>query len=330
MSFPGASLARWLRASAGEVSGVHAQQRKRLDGTCAVILTYHRVLPSEEAARLSVEPGMYVTPETFARHLSWLRTSFRVLRLSEVIGHLSENRALPPGACAITFDDGWRDNLVHALPSLRRYDMSASVFLVVDRVGTPGAFWPDELARNLARLAPRARAEIAREFGLSPRVDPVGALLSHFKALTHAERVLGLEELRATAPGAEGPVERELLNWEEVRQMTDAGIEFESHGLSHAILTGVGLAHAEAELRDSRAALLERGLGQSGIFAYPSGAYDAAIQRLVRECGYRAALTTVRGVAGRADDPTAYPRIGVHEDVSRTRPEFHRRVPGSG
>jgi peptidoglycan/xylan/chitin deacetylase (PgdA/CDA1 family) len=328
VSFPGARIARWLRASAFEVSGVHARQRRRLDGTCAAILMYHRVLPRAEAARLSVEPGMYVTPETFARHLDWLRSSFRVLPLSEVVDQLLHDRPLPEGACSITFDDGWRDNFSYALPALRERDLSAAVFLVIDRVGTLGAFWPDELSRSLSAVAPGARAAIARQFGLPSGVDPVAALLSHFKGLRQLEREEALAELRASLPGGAIPIERELLDWPEVNQMAAAGIEFESHGSSHAILTGVDLAAAEAELRDSRSALLERGLGGSGVFAYPSGAFDASLQRIVHECGYRAAVTTERGLAHRLDPPTAYPRIGIHDDISRTKAEFHRRVPG--
>jgi peptidoglycan/xylan/chitin deacetylase (PgdA/CDA1 family) len=67
---------------------------------------YHRVLPRAEAARDFVEPGMYVTPETFAQHLDWLDSEFRVLPLHEIASNLMEGRSLPHGAVAITFDDG--------------------------------------------------------------------------------------------------------------------------------------------------------------------------------------------------------------------------------
>ncbi len=65
--------------------GEHAAARARLDGSRAVILTYHRVLPSEDAERLNVEPSMMVTPPTFRRHLEWLADSFQVLSLDEIV-----------------------------------------------------------------------------------------------------------------------------------------------------------------------------------------------------------------------------------------------------
>jgi peptidoglycan/xylan/chitin deacetylase (PgdA/CDA1 family) len=236
-----AGAARWLRASVFEKSGVHARQRKHLDGTRAAILMYHRVLPADEAARLSVEPGMYVTPETFAQHLDWLQASFRVLPLSEIVENLSRKRPVPKGACAITFDDGWRDNHDHAFPALRARKLSAAVFLVVNRIGTPGAFWPDEVVRILATLSSDERATISRKLGLpASRVPLEASLLAHFKGLKQAERDRGLDQLRENTPGDAIHIERELLDWEEVERMANGGIEFESHGLSHAILTGIG------------------------------------------------------------------------------------------
>jgi peptidoglycan/xylan/chitin deacetylase (PgdA/CDA1 family) len=289
---------------------------------------YHRILPHKEAARLSVEPGMYVTPETFARQLGWLAASFRVLRLSEAIGRLIEGSALPKGACVITFDDGWRDNFVYALPALQKFNLSASVFLVASRVGTEGGFWPDEVCRILSKLSRTEQTEVVGQFNPKFRGEPTQALLSHFKELKQEPRDRALEKLRAAQQGTPAPIERELMNWQEVEQMADSGIEFESHGLSHSILTGIELDEAEVELRDSRAALLERGYAQAGVFAYPTGAYNSELQKLVLAAGYRAALTTQSGLAAHGTPPTTFPRIGLHDDISASRAEFHRQLPG--
>ncbi|MFO0687459.1 MAG: hypothetical protein U0900_02005 [Myxococcota bacterium] len=89
-STPGRSPRATLRAIAGPIvrrslalaglaSGSSARARARLDGSCAAVLMYHRVLPAEQARRLFVEPGMFVTPGTFARHLDWLARDFTIL-----------------------------------------------------------------------------------------------------------------------------------------------------------------------------------------------------------------------------------------------------------
>jgi peptidoglycan/xylan/chitin deacetylase (PgdA/CDA1 family) len=308
--------ARRLRAELFQWTGANARARRRLDGSRAAILMYHRVLPAREAARLAVEPGMFVTPETFARHLEALQECFRVLPLHEIATRLAEGRSLPAGACAITFDDGWRDNALHAQGELARRSLPATVFAVTGRVGSRGAFWPDEVCRRLA-------SQLGAGTG-----DPIDALLAHLKALPESQREALMEGLRARtpAPAEEG---RELLDWDELASLAAAGIDVESHGASHAILTGVAEEEALEELRASREALQERGHGHHGLLAYPSGAHDARVRALARRAGYRAAVTTERGLAAAGGEAMALPRVALHDDVSRSRAEFLTLVAGA-
>lgn len=318
---------RWLRAQTFETAGWNARGRRRLDGSRAAVLTYHRVLPEPEAQRLAVEPGMFVTPETFARHCSWLEERFHVLPLYEVVERLTSGHRLPPGACAITFDDGWRDNHDHALPELQRRGLPATIFVVTDRVGSDGAFWPDDVCLRMASLGPVERRHLAQELGAPPTRDSVDALLTHLKGLPEPERGRTLERLAARSPGP-ALRERVLLDWDELERMAWDGVEVESHGATHAILTGLHAGDLERELGSARTRLLERGHGRHGLLAYPSGAWDPRIAEAAARIGYRAAFTAERGLASASARAMALPRLAMHEDVSRTRAEFLFRVPG--
>ena len=119
---------------------------------------------------------MYVTPESFARQLSWLETHFRVLPLHELVARFEQARALPHGACAITFDDGWLDNYAHALPELARRGLPATVFVVTDRVGTEGGFWPDEVCLRMAPFSEPDRRRLAAKLGATSSGDAVERL----------------------------------------------------------------------------------------------------------------------------------------------------------
>jgi peptidoglycan/xylan/chitin deacetylase (PgdA/CDA1 family) len=289
---------------------------------------YHRVLPAEEVSRRAVEPGMYVTPGSFARQLSWLEARFRVLPLHELVARFEQRRALPRSACAITFDDGWRDNYTHALPELARRGLPATVFVVTERVGTEGSFWPDEVCLRMAPLSELDRRRLAAELGAVSSGDAVEGLLGHMKDLSELERGVALDELRAAT---EEPPDlgRELLHWDELDRLSRAGIDVESHGATHAILTGLPDEQVERELRSARETLLERGHGRHALLAYPSGAHDDRVSRIARGVGYRAGFTVERGLAHEAVDRMALPRLSVHEDISHTRAEFLLRVPGS-
>lgn len=290
---------------------------------------YHRILPTERARALALEPGMFVTPETFAKHLDWLQDAFTVLSLGEVANRLEARRPLPERACAITFDDGWRDNWEFAHPELRRRNLPATVFLVAARIGTKGAFWPDEVCRRYRALEAPQRLELAAKFGLekSRAIEP--ATLALFKRMDEQARSEALARFRSLSSCVDLDEERELANWEEIAEMAGGGVEFESHGLTHALMTGIPDQTLEKELRESRRILKERGHGQRGLLAYPNGDQNASVRSLLRECGYRAAVTTERGLAALGSDPLCLPRLGLHQDVSRSRSAFHRMIPGS-
>ncbi|MFO0687460.1 MAG: polysaccharide deacetylase family protein [Myxococcota bacterium] len=156
------------------------------------------------------------------------------------------------------------------------------------------------------------------------------ALLA-LKAIEDGERTAVLERLRRATERTvgSGPEERELLDWSELDRLAEAGVEIESHGASHAILTSVSGAVAKDELARSLATLRARGHARHGLLAYPSGAFDGEVVELARAAGYRAAFTTRVGLASRCADPLVQPRVAVHEDISGTRAEFLRFVPGA-
>ena len=307
--------------------GANRRARARLDGTRGCILTYHRVLPAAIARRDAVEPAMYVTPESFRLQLSILAELFHVMPLAEMTERVLAGRALPPRACAITFDDGWRDNHDHALPELRRAGLPATVFVVTDRIGTEGPFWPDEVCRRLEPLDAPARAEAVRAMGLDAARSSVDDVLGQLKDLDEAARVAPLERLREAAPLAR-PLERELMTWDELHTLQAADVTIESHGATHAILTGLADADAARELESSRRALVERGLGVHGLFAYPSGRHAPGLHALAARAGYTAAFALDERLVELGGPAMALSRMGMHEGIGRTRVEFLCKVPG--
>lgn len=321
-------MLRRLRAEGWARSGARARTLARLDGSRALVLCYHRVLPRARAVRDAVEPGMFVTPDTFVRQLEWIAQELAVLPLGEITERIARGAVLPPRACAITFDDGWRDNHEHAWPALRAAGLPATIFLVTGRVGSTGAFWPDEVCRRLRPLPDRERRErVASLLGARPAGDPEAALVSHLKQLPEAQRERVLERLALLT---EAPVDagRELLSWDEVEEMARDRIDFESHGASHAILTGLPRARVLDELRLAQEALRERGLGRHELFAYPSGAFDEAVAESVRCSGHRAAFTTEPGLVAPERPPFILPRVLLHQDVSESRATMLRHVLG--
>ena len=106
-----------------------------------LILMYHRVAddPIDHW-------GLAVSPCRFEEHLQVLRATRHSLPLTEFVRALVAG-TLPPDAVALTFDDGYVDNLVAAKPRLAAADVPATVFVTTGYVDRSEAFWWDELAR---------------------------------------------------------------------------------------------------------------------------------------------------------------------------------------
>ena len=245
-----------------------------------VILTYHRVIPRAEVESSYVQPGMYVTPETFERHLQFLTAHFELLTVDACW------RNGTPGGwndaaryCAVTFDDGWIDNYRYAYPLLRRYGVPATTFWrPVDRI-------PDWFGRIASAIC-SAGAGAARR--------------SEWDALSNARRRSPTRSGRTCSrprrgAGRAGPGERRFVTWEEVAAMSRAGIAFGSHSSSHANLTSSERGGARARAREPLEILRARGVNHVPVLAYPTAIARRGRARRARR-RYRAAVTVRPGL----------------------------------
>ncbi|NOZ01370.1 MAG: polysaccharide deacetylase family protein [Deltaproteobacteria bacterium] len=107
---------------------------------------------------------------------------------------------------------------------------------------------------------------------------------------------------------------RPFMNWEQVRELHDAGWTVGSHCITHARLATLPMDRALVEIRDSRREIGQR-LGTECLYiAYPYGTPGAVSKRelgMASEAGYRAGFLAVTGPARRGSDPFAIPRSKV-------------------
>lgn len=128
------------------------RHRKKHNHPQLIVIMYHRILPEDDIRCHTEEPGMIVSPETLELHLKTLSQYFSFISLSEWLKKKDANQPLPDMACAITFDDGWRDNYEYAYPILKRHNVPATIYLVANMVGTKNVFWPERIAQLLISL----------------------------------------------------------------------------------------------------------------------------------------------------------------------------------
>lgn len=332
-----------LLARTLEASGVLWRQLDHvLDGHVAVLM-YHRVLPEPGRDSFS-SPGIIVTPETFDRHLGWIRTHLQPLTADEFGAIIDGARPAPRRGCLVTFDDGWYDNLAFALPALVRHQVPAIVFAATDFVGTTNCFWQERLARLLhaawrkgpaaAHLMRRADAGSAQGLAEPQARIAIRDAITRLKALQPAEiatlcKMLeeGLSELTVSLPAGYG--DDRFLSWSELGKLAESGlVTVGSHSTTHVPLTKLKPAEIAAELATSRERLQSRLSRKVEWFAYPNGDHDATSVDLVREGGYRGAFTTLDGPTAVNGDRFTLRRINIHESATRTLGRFFSRIAG--
>ncbi|GAB4438523.1 MAG: hypothetical protein OHK0026_04090 [Rhodocyclaceae bacterium] len=98
----------------------------------ALILMYHIVAPP----RSEQERRFCCPPVEFARQMAFLaRSEYTPLSMDALLECLDGRASAPKNPVHVSFDDGFADNLEHALPSLQRHGIPATVFALSGRLG---------------------------------------------------------------------------------------------------------------------------------------------------------------------------------------------------
>ena len=118
-----------------------------------------------------------------------------------------------------------------------------------------------------------------------------------------------------------------MLSWQELRDVSFAGIEVGAHTVSHPQLDILATAEADTEIRDSKNKL-EDELGQSvQSFAYPHGYASRTTRRLVRESGFTSACRVGHALASTGEDLYALSRIIMTSSIGVD--DLHKLLSGS-
>jgi peptidoglycan/xylan/chitin deacetylase (PgdA/CDA1 family) len=280
-------------------------------GVGPAILMYHRI------ATPGVDPwGLAVSPERFAEQIQVLRARRTTLSMDAFAARL-QSGDLPHDAVALTFDDGYLDNLCQAKPILEAAGVPATIFLTTGLIGSGEEFWWDELARMVLFRAESLSASVTVEAdGLQidlPPIDPEKeprttwrtwdppvtareatylTLWQALRACAPERRQEAMEQLRRLFRTRPPNPEDLPMRTSDVRSLVSDHISVGAHGCTHQPLTTLPAAARLEEIRRSR--MEAEGLSALPVtgFSYPHGDRDAVTIDMVRRAGYKWACST--------------------------------------
>jgi peptidoglycan/xylan/chitin deacetylase (PgdA/CDA1 family) len=252
--------------------------------------------------------GPQAGPRGLKRQLRALRSAANVVPLASALADLTMGRPLPPRAVAITFDDGYRDNLTKAATMLRQLGLPATCFLVPGILARITRAWWEELASAVAHAtAPEITWE-GRTHSLrtaEERYTATCSLADQLKGRNRVAREDALDTLIGMLePTRHYSADQHFMDWDDARKLREH-MEIGSHSLHHAILSQESAEEQAADLRTARTHLQDQLGVEASTLAYPNGTggdYTPSTLAAASHAGHSHAVTTRRGL-NRATTP---------------------------
>lgn len=298
-----------------------------------LVLNYHRIGVPDNP--LLDEALFSATQDDFDQHVKMLKDGFDVIGLSELpdaIRDLQSTRRRPWQSsrfAMITFDDGYRDNFEIAFPVLQANDAVGVFFVATGFIDEPRLAWWDEIAwmvRSSTRdqiILPEHWVPVPLPLSDSDRRSAIRQLLHVYYRLDGSRTDQFLNCIAEETGSGRAPIEaaNELwMTWDMIREMSDAGMDFGAHTVTHPILSNLSAEDQSFELCESRLRL-ERQLDRSvSAISYPVGkreSFNDDTRLALSRHGFDWAFSYYGGhVSGSEVDHFDIPRVAVESDVT--------------
>jgi peptidoglycan/xylan/chitin deacetylase (PgdA/CDA1 family) len=247
-------------------------QAMKKDRTLLPILAYHRVCDFDLSNYPFDQEVISASTLLFDQQVDFVKRNFDCLVFSDLKDAIDGRRSLPKRPLMITFDDGYADNYSNAFTILKRHGLSATFFITTDIIGTQNPFWWEKVVYWVKRGETPKNILKGSNLQMDGAANPWD-VIHWLKSRTNPVRVDLLDGWEKEYPL---PVEHGLhwvqpLNWDEVRKMSQGGMEIGSHTVTHPVLTQLSEEDLCYELTASKKRI-EMEIGKEVLsIAYPGG-----------------------------------------------------------
>jgi peptidoglycan/xylan/chitin deacetylase (PgdA/CDA1 family) len=241
----------------------------------------------------------------FEARIAWLRKNkFDILTLQEAMAaHAS--RSLRRRSVVISFDEGFKNYLTHALPVLNKYDVTATVFVTTYHVIKQTPVFRLALQYLIWKFQPQyhllesAYPQIVSQLTKAPHNKIDWDLIRYCETdMNEDERLAFLKYLSGMCDPQSDPAHSIdhfcLMSPDEIQAAADKGTDIQLH--THRHKPKVNLPHIERELADNKAVLEKLKLPNPLThLAYPSGVWSRALLDQLHKTGLESAATCIPG-----------------------------------
>jgi len=240
-------------------------------GRPVLVLMYHRVNDFSQG-NLS---HLTVSTDNFKKQLQLFHKNYQVLDINE------EWTGLKKTGIVITFDDGYADNLINALPILEQYNIPATIFVATENIETNEEFWWDRLQfdyQNCSASFLLPDGDIVKK-----EIHSYGKLSESLSLLTKREKEIWLKKFEdINQISFYHRLQNYPLNISQLKKLSEHPlITIGLHSHSHRPFSNLSFEEQKEDLLLNIAALDNFGVKFTPIFALPHGAYNKETQNAV-------------------------------------------------
>lgn len=304
---------------------------RRLSCFAGIVLMYHEVLPDE----IKLPSWTVVRESDFIWQMRYLQENYNVVTIDHALDAIGGKFVNNKPFAVITFDDGYRGNLDTVLPIMETMGLPFVLYAATQAVFEQELYWFDKII-NLLSIDEDFEICISRggrdEYFKIPyygggalRWQRLQPILSRLKEMIPFEREIAVEKIFEKFSGISSPLT--MLNMLDLQRLAKSDcITIGAHTHGHELLDQLEPQRIRETISAANHHISCITGAQPRHFSYPNGNYNQEVLDLVREVGYKTAVTTMCGTWSSRNSQLEIPRIGIGRFETLGR--FKARVSG--
>ncbi len=266
----------------------------------------HRVLPEEERNQFTLNKDLAISPEKLEEFILLFKAKgYTFVSLDEVQAWLEKKSTIRQKFICLTFDDGYRDNLIHGLPVLEKHSVPATIYVTNCFPNGTGILWwylfetHAKTSKQLNLNSSLGRIDLSWENSEQAHAQ--------FGKISEAIKSIPISELPTVLMAAFGKTTLEFeelcrsvsLSWDEIVAISKHPlITIGAHTLQHISVKQQAKSDVENEMRLSKKELEDFIGKEVKHFAYPfGGTFDVGIRdiELAKRVGFKTSTLNQAG-----------------------------------
>jgi peptidoglycan/xylan/chitin deacetylase (PgdA/CDA1 family) len=289
---------------------------------CLTIFLFHGVIERQQH-QVRNYTRKHLPVADFEAMLEGVGRVGHAMSMDDVVRICRSGESFPKGAFAITFDDGFENNLTVARPVLNRLGIPATVYVTSRFIDENGMSWIDRIEYAMEVVSkgvltlPWSDGSVSFTT-VAEKIAILGDIRAHVKSTPDLDvdafvsgifRQLNMKEVRSSTEQLD-----RKMTWDQVREWCGDGFFVGGHSHSHAILSFLSPSQLAREIDVSLKMLSEKAGIVTPHYSYPEGlahCYSDSIIRMLKDRGITCCPTAIDGINQPGADPFHLRRVMV-------------------